>query len=220
MKVIVMGCGRVGALVSTILAREGHVVTVIDNREPGAAERLGPNFKGRLLPGLGFDRNVLSESGIESADAFVAASSSDNVNIVAARIARHIFHVPRVVCRTYDPRKAKIYERLGLQTLTLSAWVAERIMELVTHSEVDVVYNFGRGEVLMIVFEAPHTLEGRQIRHLLIPGEINIVSITRDSKAMMPGAGTEIREGDLIHAAVVSTSLGRFEELVGFERRE
>jgi trk system potassium uptake protein len=220
MKVIVMGCGRVGSLVSIILAREGHNVTVIDNREPGSVERLGPGFKGRLLHGLGFDRSILTEAGIETADAFVAASSSDNVNIVAARIARNVFHVPRVVCRTYEPRKGKIYERLGLQTLTLSTWVAERIMELVTHSELDVVYNFGRGEVIMIVFEAPPGLGGRQVRHLLVPGEINVVSVTRNGAAIMPGPGTEIEEGDLIHAAIASRSLGRFEELVGLERRE
>jgi len=220
MKVIVMGCGRVGSLVSTLLSAEGHKVTVIDNREPGAAARLGPNFKGRLIHGLGFDRKVLSDSGIKDADAFVAASPMDNANIVAARIARHIFHVPRVVCRMYDPRKAKIYERLGLQTLAISTWGAERILELVTHSELDVIYNFGRGEVSMIVVEAPHALQGKQIRHLLIPGEISVVSVTRNGAALMPGPGTEIQEGDIIHVAVTSSSMSRFEELIGLERRE
>lgn len=220
MKVIVMGCGRVGSLVSTLLATEGHQVTVIDNREPGAAERLGPNFRGRLLHGLGFDHKVLLDSGIKDADAFVAASPADNANIVAARIARSIFHVPRVICRMYDPRKARIYERLGLQTLAISTWGAERIAELVTHSELDVVYNFGHGEVSLLVIEAPHALEGRQIRHLLIPGEISVVSITRNGAALMPGPGTEIQEGDVIHFAVVSTSLSRLEELIGMERRD
>jgi trk system potassium uptake protein TrkA len=220
MKVIVMGCGRVGALVSTLLTAEGHEVTVIDNREPGAAERLGPGFKGRLIHGLGFDQQVLMDSGIKNADAFVAASPADNANIVAARIARNIFHVPRVICRMYDPRKAKIYERLGLQTLAISTWGAGRIMELVTHGELDVIYNFGHGEVSMLVIEAPHTLQGRQIRHLLIPGEISVVAVTRSGAALMPGPGTEIQEGDVIHFAVNSSSMSRFEELIGLERRE
>jgi trk system potassium uptake protein TrkA len=220
MKVIVMGCGRVGSMVSTLLAAEGHQVTVIDNREPGAAERLGPNFKGRLLHGLGFDQAVLMDSGIKQADAFVAASPSDNANIVAARIARNIFHVPRVICRTYDPRKARIYERLGLQTLAISTWGAERIMELVIHSDLDLAYNFGHGEVSLLVIEAPHALEGRQVRHLLIPGEISVVSITRKGAALIPGPGAEIQEGDFIHFAVASTSLTRFEELIGIERRD
>jgi trk system potassium uptake protein TrkA len=120
----------------------------------------------------------------------------------------------------YDPRKARIYERLGLQTLAISTWGAERIAELVTHSELDVVYNFGHGEVSLLVIEAPHALEGRQIRHLLIPGEISVVSITRNGAALMPGPGTEIQEGDVIHFAVVSTSLTRLEELIGMERRD
>ena len=220
MKVIVMGCGRVGSLVSTLLAADGHQVTVIDNREPSAAERLGPNFKGRLMHGLGYDQKVLLDSGIRDADAFVAASPLDNANVVAARIARNVFHVPRVICRLYDPRKATIYERLGLQTLAISTWGAARIMELVTHSELDVVYNFGHGEVSMLVIEAPHALEGRQVRHLLIPGEISVVSITRNGTALMPGPAAEIHEGDVIHFAVASASLTRLEELVGLERRE
>jgi trk system potassium uptake protein TrkA len=220
MKIIVMGCGRVGSQVSLRLSAAGHDVTVIDNREPGAEARLGPKFRGRLIHGLGFDRNVLHESGIQKADAFVSASASDNANIVAARIARNLFHVPRVVCRMYDPRKAQIYERLGIETLAISTWGAGRIVELITHSDMDVVFNFGRGEVSMIAVEAPYALAGRQIRQLLIPGEITVVAITRDGAALMPGAGMEIREGDLIHLAAASASMTRLAELMGLERRD
>lgn len=220
MKVIVMGCGRVGSQVSLRLATDGHDVTVIDNREPGAEARLGPNFKGRLVHGLGFDRSVLEDVGLESADAFVAASSSDNANVVAARTARNLFHVPRVVCRMYDPRKAQIYERLGLETLAISTWGAGRIVELVTHSDLDVVFGFGRGEISMIAIEAPHTLAGKQVRHLLIPGEIQVVAITRGGSALMPGPGLEIQEGDLLHIAAASTSMTRLADLIGMERRD
>lgn len=95
MNVIIMGCGRVGEAVSRLLADEGHNVAVIDY-DVKALERLGPDFKGRRVKGVGFNRNVLLEAGIEQAEAFAATSSSDNANIVAARLARNVFHVPRV----------------------------------------------------------------------------------------------------------------------------
>jgi trk system potassium uptake protein TrkA len=219
MKLIVMGCGRVGSQVSNLISSQGHDVTVIDHRDTDAASRLGPEFKGRLISGLGFDRDILIEAGVERADAFVAASSSDNANIVAARIARNIFKVPRVVARLYDPRRAEIYQRLGLMTISTTTWGAVRIYELVTHTDLDVVYNFGRGEVSIVAIEAPHSLAGRTVRDLTVIGEFNIISITRDDKAFLPSAGTEFREGDLLHITVQSSALGRLEEMLGLERR-
>ncbi len=121
MKVIIMGCGRVGAEVSRLMSEEGHDVTVVDCDE-NIRETLGPQFRGKIVIGLGFERDVLIRAGIETADAFAAASDSDDANIVAARIARNIFKVPRVVARLYDPRRAEIYRRLGLATISSTAW--------------------------------------------------------------------------------------------------
>lgn len=219
MKVIVMGCGRVGSQVSNLMANKGHDVTVIDHRDTDAATRLGPEYKGRLISGIGFDRDVLIEAGAEQADVFVAASSSDNANIVAARIARNIFKIPRVITRLYDPRRAEIYQRLGLMTISTTTWGAERVYELATHTDLDVVYNFGRGEVSMIVIEAPYTIAGRTVRDLNVIGEFSVVSVTREDKAFLPSAGTQFREGDLLHIAVQSSALGRLEEMLGLERR-
>ncbi len=218
MKVIVMGCGRVGFQVSLILAEQNHAVTVIDH-DANAIARLGSNFKGKVVRGLGFDRNVLIEAGVESADAFIAASSSDNANIVAARIARNIFHVPRVVARLYDPRQAEIYKRLGLMTISTTNWGAERICEVVTHTDLDVVYTFGQGEASLIVIEASPQLAGRTVSHISIPGEVVVVSITREDQAFLPLSGSEIQEGDRIHLAVLSSAMERVEEMFGLERR-
>jgi trk system potassium uptake protein TrkA len=201
------------------MASQGHDVTVIDHRDTDAASRLGPEFKGRLISGLGFDRDILIEAGVEHADVFVAASSSDNANIVAARIARNIFKVPRVIARLYDPRRAEIYHRLGLMTISTTTWGAERVYELATHTDLDVVYNFGRGEVSVVAIEAPYTLAGRTVRDLTVIGEFNVISITRDDKAFLPSAGTVFREGDIIHITVQSTAFGRLEEMLGLERR-
>ena len=217
MKVIIMGCGRVGEQVSLIMVEEGHEVTVID-QDPEALARLGPKFKGHTVKGVGFDRKVLIDAGIEQADAFAATSSSDNANIVAARIARNIFHVPRVVARLYDPLRAEIYQRLGLMTISTTTWGAERICEVVTHNELDVVYSFGRGEVSLIVIEASPQLAGRTVQHLSVAGEIVVVSITREGQAMMPVLGSEFREGDRIYLAVLPTAMQRLEQMVGLER--
>ena len=219
MKVIVMGCGRVGSQVSHLLARQGHQVTVIDHRDTDAATRLGPHFKGRLISGLGFDRAVLLEAGVENADAFIAASASDNANVVAARIARNVFHVPRVIARMYDPRRAEIYHRLGLMTISSTDLGVRQIYEMVTHTDLDVIQKFGRGEVSMLAIEVDSTLAGRSVRDLSIPGEVLVISITRNDQAFIPSNGTEFQEGDIVHLAVQSTSMTRLEGLLGLERR-
>jgi trk system potassium uptake protein len=215
MKIIVMGCGRVGSQVSLILTDRGHDVTVIDHRDLDAVTRLGPGFKGRIINGLGFDESVLVSAGIKKADAFIAASSTDNANIVGARIAKNIFKVPRVVARLFDPRRAEIYQRLGLKTISTTTMGAERIYELVTHSDLDVVQNFGHGEVSIVVTEIPFSLSGRTVRDLNVPGEFHVIAITRNEKAFLPAAGTEFREGDLVHLAVQSTSFSRLQSMLG-----
>ncbi|HAE58056.1 MAG TPA: potassium transporter TrkA [Anaerolineae bacterium] len=219
MKFIVMGCGRVGSQLSNLLAQRGHDVTVIDHRDEDASTRLGPDFKGRILHGLGFDREVLNQAGIAAADAFIAASSSDNANIVAARIARNIFRVPRVVARMYDPRRAEIYQRLGLSTISGTQLGVRQIYDLVTHTDLDVLHKFGRGDVSVLAVEAGFHLAGRSMRDLNIPGEVVVFSVTRDNHAFIPTNGTEFREGDLLHLAVSSTSMTRLEEMLGLEMR-
>ncbi len=218
MKVIVMGCGRIGSQVSRLLDAQGHGVTVIDH-DANANGRLGAEFKGRIIKGVGFDRSVLVESGIEKADAFVAASSSDNANVVAARIARNIFHVPRVVARLYDPRRAEIYQRLGLTTISSTNWGAERIFQVLTHTDLDVWDTFGHGEVSMVQIEASPQLVGRSVNQLSVPGEVLVTSITRNDHAFIPTTGTEVQEGDVIHLAVLSSAMDRLEEMLGLERR-
>jgi trk system potassium uptake protein TrkA len=218
MKVIVMGCGRIGSQVSQLLSDQGHDVTVIDH-DSNSEGRLGPTFRGSVIKGLGFDRNVLKQAKIEQVDAFVAASRSDNANIVAARIARNIFHVPRVVARLYDPRRAEIYQRLGLTTISSTNWGAERIFQVLTHVDIDVWDTFGSGDVALVHIELPPQLSGRNIMQLNVPGEIMVVSITRNDHAFIPATGTEFHEGDLVHLVVLSSAMERLEELLGIEGR-
>jgi trk system potassium uptake protein len=214
MKIIIMGCGRVGEQAARFLSEEGHNVTIIDQDEI-ALGRLGGNFKGSKIKGVGFDRQILINAGIEHADAFAATSSSDNANIVAARIARIVFHVPIVITRLYDPRRAEIYRRLGLITISSTTWGAERICELISHADFDPVFSFGSGEVNLVAVELPPQLVGRQVRDLTVPGEIIVVNITRQGKALLPLSGTEFREDDLLHLAVAAQAMDRLKSMLG-----
>jgi len=214
MKVIVMGCGKVGEQLSLMLDKEGHEVVVIDSDVSNLA-RLTENFSGIKIHGVGFDRDILYQAGIQHAEAFAATSPSDNANIIAARIARSIYRVPRVVARLNEPRRAEIYRRLGLATFSMSTWSAERIKELLTHTGMDALYSFGRGEVSMVSIEINTHLEGHAIKDLIIPGEIQASVVTRQGEAFIPSSSTVLRNGDIVHLSVLSEAMGRLEALIG-----
>ncbi len=129
MKVIVLGCGRLGASLARRLVSQGHEVTVID-QDATALTHLGDDFPGRMVVGTGIDEDVLRRAGIEEADAFVAATNWDNTNVMAVQVAREIFGVPRAVCRLYDPLREEFYRSLGLETICPTLWGVERIEEI------------------------------------------------------------------------------------------
>jgi trk system potassium uptake protein len=214
MKVIVMGCGKVGEQLSRTLDKEGHEVVVIDS-DAGNLARLTDTFSGQKIHGVGFDRDILNQAGISHSEAFAATSPSDNANIIAARIARNIYHVPRVVARLNDPRRAEIYRRLGLATFSMSTWSAERIKELLTHTGMDPLYSFGRGEVAMVSIEITTHLEGHATKDLIVPGEIQVVVITREGEALIPSNTTLLRNGDIVYLSVLSEAMSRLEALIG-----
>lgn len=215
MEVIVMGCGRVGEQLCWLLTEQGHHVSVIDYNAEALA-RLGPKFPGKRVKGVGFDRHVLLDAGIEHADGFAATSSSDNANIVAARAARLIFKVPKVVARLYDPRRAEIYGRLGLLTISSTTWGAARISDLLTHSDLNPSLSFGSGEISLMNIELPRQLIGVQVKYLSVPGEIQVAAITRRGNAFIPLAGTELQAGDILHLLVLASASDRLQELLGF----
>ena len=134
MKVVVMGCGRVGARIATVLDHNGHDVSVIDT-DARAFRRLSKDFKGDTVIGTGIDEDVLRGAGIERATAFVAVTNGDNRNIMAAQVARLIFDVPEVVCRIYDPVREDTYRRLGLTTVCPTTTVSALILDHVIAAE-------------------------------------------------------------------------------------
>ena len=128
MKIIIMGCGRVGAQIASLLEQEGHEITVLDT-EAYSFRRLPSDFKGTALLGNGMDEDVLKRAGIEEADVFVAMTQGDNRNVMAAQIAKHIFNVPRVISRIYDPLRQELYDTLGIEAFSPTTIFAELVRD-------------------------------------------------------------------------------------------
>ena len=128
MKVVIMGCGRVGGRLAGLLESDGHEVTILDN-DSYSFRRLPPGFRGTALLGNGIDADALRRAGIEEADAFVAVTQGDNRNVMSCQIAKHIFNVPRVVCRIYDPLRRDLFEDLGLETISPTTIFAQILRE-------------------------------------------------------------------------------------------
>ena len=214
MKIIVIGCGRLGSALAQAMSRRGHAVTVVDE-DPATFERLGPAFKGQTVEGSPIDREALLAAGIERADGLAAVTASDDANVVAARVALQVFRVPRVVARLYDPLKAEVYRRLGLQTITPLTWGVHRIADLLCHSGLDTIVSLGSGEVDIVDVEVPPLLVGRTVREVTVPGEIGVVAISRGGKTFLPTLGAVFHKGDLVHLAALGASADRLNELLG-----
>ncbi len=129
MRVVIVGCGRVGAQLAGLLVADGHQVTVVD-KDSGSFGQLGSDFPGELVQGTGIDEEVLLRAGVAEADAVVAVTSGDNTNVMAAQVAKEIFGVPRVICRINDPLREEIFRSLGLETICPTLWAASRIEQI------------------------------------------------------------------------------------------
>jgi len=214
MKIIIIGCGRVGSGLAKMLSNRGHQVTVIDS-DPVAFERLGKAFKGKTVVGIGFDRQAMLDAGIEKADAFAAVTASDEANAVAARIAKNVFKVPRVAARIYDPRMADIYRRLGMQTISPVALGISRMAELLSFTNLAISESVGSGEVNMVDIEIPPMLVGHKVEELMIPREVQVIALSRGGKTFLPLSVAVFEERDIVHLAVLATSQDRIKDLVG-----
>jgi trk system potassium uptake protein TrkA len=216
MRVIVMGCGRVGSTLAAQFAVEGHDVRVLD-RQPTVRSSLPANFAGQFLVGNGFSRPLLETAGIADADAFVAVTSGDNANIVGARTAKDVYRVPQVIARIYDPRRAEIYRELGIPTVASVRWTVGQIRQFLQHPYLSAELTFGNGETLLVREPVPAYLAGRTPADLDVDGEIHAVEVTRLGRSMLAAATVRLEPGDVVTFAVAASALGR---LKGFLHKE
>ncbi len=198
MHIVIMGCGRVGSTVAHILEDQGHSVAIID-QDAEAFRKLRPGFKGSKITGIGFDRDVLIEAGIERADAFAAVSSGDNSNVIAARVARESFNVGHVVARIYDPRRAEVYQRLGIPTVATVRWTADQMLRRLLPEGSEPLWRDPTGTVVLAEVTCSDGWLGEKVATLEEAARTRIAFISRLGEAMLPGPGTVVQEGDVLH---------------------
>jgi trk system potassium uptake protein TrkA len=205
--VVIMGCGRLGSTLAHKLDARGHSVAVID-QNADAFRRLGTDFSGITVAGIGFDRDVLKSAGIERADAFAAVSSGDNSNIISARLARETFGVSRVVARIYDARRAAVYERLGIPTVATIRWAADRmIRQLVPDGTVEV---FRDPTSSVSIVEAPLHRDwvGKTIKSLEDASGARVAYLTRFGIGSLASPSTVLQDGDQVFLLVTDDTVG------------
>ena len=197
MHVVIMGCGRVGSSLAQELDARGHSVAIVD-QDPAAFRKLPSTFGGRTIAGVGFDRDRLIEAGIERADAFAAVSSGDNSNIISARVARETFHVPKVIARIYDPRRAEIYQRLGIETVASVAWTTRQMVHSILPEKVE-DWHDDTDTVVMAPLVFSVDWIGERASRMATETGARIAFVTRLGAAVLPTADTVIQEGDRVH---------------------
>jgi trk system potassium uptake protein TrkA len=188
----------VGSTIAHILEDQGHSVAVID-QEAEAFRKLRSGFKGSKITGTGFNREILIEAGIEHADAFAAVSSGDNSNVIAARVARESFSVQNVVARIYDPRRAEVYQRLGIPTVATVRWTADQMLRRLLPEGSEPLWRDPTGTVVLAEIACSGAWLGEKVQSLEESARTRIAFISRLGEAMLPGPGTVLQEGDVLH---------------------
>jgi trk system potassium uptake protein TrkA len=206
--IVIMGCGRVGSTLAHILEDRDNTVAIID-RDPEAFRRLRSSFKGDRITGIGFDRAVLVQAGIERADAFAAVSSGDNSNIISARVARETFGVQRVAARIYDPRRAEVYERLGIPTVATVRWTADQMLRKLLPEGGEPLWRDPTGKIVLADVAFSPQWIGEQVKAMEASTMTRIAFIDRLGQAFVPEPGTVLQEGDALHVVAKESDLDR-----------
>jgi len=209
--IVVVGCGRVGSELAGHLEKDGHTVAVVDKRA-SAFRRLPTGFGGRTVVGFGFDRDTLIEAGIEQAGALAAVTSGDNSNIMSARVARETFSIERVVARIYDPRRAAIYQRLGIPTVATVSWTTDQVIRRLLPESMESDWIDASGSVALVERELPAPWAGKLLGELNEPGRFTLSAVTRLGNGMVVDGTLVGQEGDILHIVTRLDSLDALQE--------
>jgi trk system potassium uptake protein TrkA len=215
MHTIVVGCGRVGSELAINLERLGHSVAVVDKNRRAFQRYLPERWTGRAVLGFGFDRDHLEQAGIREAGALAAATGGDNSNILTARIAKETFEVPNVVARIQDPRRAVIYQRLGIPTVAQVAWTTDQLMRRLLPATVVTEWTDPTGSVSLVERTVPTAWAGQKLTGLLESDRFHVVSLTRGSEVRLLSGDLVAQEGDILHLAVRKDALDELEQKLG-----
>jgi trk system potassium uptake protein TrkA len=219
--IVIMGCGRVGSTLASILESKGHSVAVIDQNSE-AFRRLGPRFHGRRVTGIGFDRDTLVEAGIKDAAAFAAVSSGDNSNIISARVARETFGVEMVAARIYDPRRAEVYQRLGIPTVATVRWTADQMLRRLLPEGSQSLWRDPTGTIRLAEVHVGMGWIGERVSALEHAAGVRVAFMTRLGDGLIPDRETVVQEGDLVAVIMRADDVERVETVfaAGPEGRE
>jgi trk system potassium uptake protein TrkA len=196
-QVVVVGCGRVGSELAGALELAGHTVSVID-KNGRAFRRLPSDFGGKTVVGFGFDRDHLAEAGIDEAGAFASVTNGDNSNILCARIARESYKIERVVARIYDPRRALIYQRLGIPTVATVSWTTDQVLRRLLPDETRHDWIDATGSVGLVERPISAAAVGRKLGTLNRPGRFWLTAVSRFGRAHIATGDMVGQEGDVL----------------------
>jgi trk system potassium uptake protein TrkA len=203
--IIIVGCGRVGAELAARLAPTTNVVII--DREPNAFRRLPEDWNGRTVVGLGFDRDTLAEAEVGEADALAAVTSGDNSNILTARIAREHYEVPNVVARIYDPRRALMYQRLGIPTVATVTWTVDQVVRRLLPDGPAIEWADPGGQVVLVERTLPTAWVGRNLDKIGLAGQFRLATVSRSGQALIADLGLVGQEGDILYLTVRNDSI-------------
>lgn len=201
MKVIIIGCGRLGSELAYLLYKHGNEVVIVD-KDNGKFENLKPDFKGILIEGDALNQEILKRGGIESANAVAVVTSSDAINLVVGRVASQYYHVQNVVARNFEPNLSELFEVFGLEVISGTSWAASRLEEMILNEEFKLMFSFGSGEVDYYQLIVPADFTGNTVADLqIMPGMLSIASITRLGKSFIPIPQDALEAGDHLHVS-------------------
>lgn len=202
-----MGCGRVGSTLARSLEDRNHTVSIIDT-SPDSFRRLGPGFNGAKVTGIGFDQDVLEKAGIERADAFCAVSSGDNSNIIAARVARETFGIQQVVARIYDPGRAEVYQRLGIETVATVKWTADQVLRRILPAGAEPDFRDPSGTIRVDAIMVTERWVGERTVRFQEEAGCRIAWIDRLGVGTLPTRDSVLQEGDMMHLVMREENAG------------
>ncbi|HVC71387.1 MAG TPA: NAD-binding protein [Acidimicrobiales bacterium] len=211
--IVVVGCGRVGSGLAVDLAEQGHSVAILD-KVARSFRRLPAAWPGTTVVGSGFDRDDLDRAGAATAEALAAVTSGDNSNILTARIARENYGISNVVARIYDPRRAEIYQRLGIPTVATVTWTIDQVLRRLLPQTVTGEWTDSTGQMVLVEHLLPEAWAGKRLDDLSLAGQASLVAVTRAGVPRLDVATVVGQEGDVLHVAVMKSAMNDLENRI------